>query len=726
MRRRLVALVVALVALALFGGGVPVAAPAGAAGPLDAPGTPVWPGVTHHRLTTTLADGAAAVSNVVSFRPDDPALSLRPVLARGVVPGLETVPSMARRHQGDGAVVAINGGFWIPSLPGDPNGYLASGGELISEPETQGEGARGTFALRGDGAPLFNRVDADLRLRADGADAERVAGVNRLYRDRLPHPDDPDGLVYVYTPLFGPDVPVRGDLGDVVAFTVDDVVVPAAGAASGEVERRLVPRTRLPLPEQGVLVVAYGTAAQRLAGVRPGADVAVEVTLETADEAALPDWAQVVSGLAVGPLIVRAGAKTDPDDWFDEGFTPEIHSDRRHPRSAVAVTADGDLLLVTVDGRQPGYSAGMTLHELADHLIGLGARDALSLDGGGSSQLAVDGLLRNRPCCDAPLRAVADALVLSHDYTFEATDRIAGALRSETAAAVAAATHPDGADEVVLASALDFPDALAGGPLAAAVGGPVLLTARDDLPGATLEALADLRPRRVTLLGGPAAISDAVEATLAASFDVRRIAGRDRTETAAQIAYRLGHVHPRAVLAVAHDFADALSAAPPAALLGMPILLTATDTLSPATRSALRVTGVRQLLLVGGEQAVSRAVEAELTSLGIVVTRVSGPTRYATAAAINRWAQTFVPSLDGRGLVVARGDEFADPLAAGGLAAARRQLLQIVPATDVRADPDAAGYLDERAGAGLDHVTLLGGYGALTSYQQWQLDQLAR
>ena len=60
----------------------------------------------------------------------------------------------------------------------------------------------------------------------------------------------------------------------------------------------------------------------------------------------------------------------------------------RHPRSAVALAADGAVWLVVVDGRQP-LSRGVTLEELAELLLALGAADALNLDGGGSSTLVV-------------------------------------------------------------------------------------------------------------------------------------------------------------------------------------------------------------------------------------------------------------------------------------------------------------------------------------------------
>jgi hypothetical protein len=65
-----------------------------------------------------------------------------------------------------------------------------------------------------------------------------------------------------------------------------------------------------------------------------------------------------------------------------------------------------------VDGRRSGYSIGMTLRELADHLIGLGAIDAANLDGGGSSAMAVRGILVSQPSDPAGERTVGTGLVI--------------------------------------------------------------------------------------------------------------------------------------------------------------------------------------------------------------------------------------------------------------------------------------------------------------------------
>jgi hypothetical protein len=115
-----------------------------------------------------------------------------------------------------------------------------------------------------------------------------------------------------------------------------------------------------------------------------------------------PDLPALPAGdlLQAGPLLVRGGASvvTAADD---EGFSAAAHqfdsdiSDGRHPRCALALT-DDRLLALACDGRHPD-EAGLTLTELADVLVGLGARAALNLDGGGSASLVCHGRLVNRP-----------------------------------------------------------------------------------------------------------------------------------------------------------------------------------------------------------------------------------------------------------------------------------------------------------------------------------------
>jgi hypothetical protein len=120
-----------------------------------------------------------------------------------------------------------------------------------------------------------------------------------------------------------------------------------------------------------------------------------------------PDWAGVVDAIGGGPALVRAGKAV-----FNAGeaFVPSQLA-LPEPRTAVGQLADGRIILVVVDGRRPGYSSGMTNFELALALVRLGAVSGAALDGGGSSTMAFDGRLLNRPS-GVNERPVSEALLM--------------------------------------------------------------------------------------------------------------------------------------------------------------------------------------------------------------------------------------------------------------------------------------------------------------------------
>ena len=143
----------------------------------------------------------------------------------------------------------------------------------------------------------------------------------------------------------------------------------------------------VPIPPNGAVLVARGVTAQKLAAEAPvGTVVAMRLILK-------PEWAGMVDAIGGGPAIVRNGR---PIFRANEGFSP-AQLQPRDPRTGVGQLRDGRIIQVVVDGRQPGYSTGMTNFELAQALVRLGAVTASALDSGGSSTLAFDGKLLNRP-----------------------------------------------------------------------------------------------------------------------------------------------------------------------------------------------------------------------------------------------------------------------------------------------------------------------------------------
>ena len=721
-------------------------------------GGPVWPEVRLDARRTTLSDGKNVDVQILHLDPGAD-VSVRPTLAGGSVRGTATVAAQS----GDplaGSVAATNGGFWLREPYGEPNGFFAIDGRLVSDAESQGVGPRGTVGWTADGRVVIDRIDTTHTLvLANGANLD-VDGINRGHReyDEL-FADGTDSLL-AYTPDHGgpvavteprqppppepeptpaptdPDQPAPPPLPgaepeqppvDLAVLRIAAGAWPAAGGIGGTVIG--ISRDSAGTFEPGggeVIVVATGADAGALDGVEVGDQVGLSTTSTALDPTRDEAWAQVLHGLAGGPMIVKDSRPTDPGDWVSEGFEPQIHSDVRAPRTAIGVTADGRLLMVTADGRRPGITHGFTIGELAEYMISLGAVEALSLDGGGSSQMVVDGVLRNSPCCDSAIRTVATSLQVVHDYSFTTTSRLQGAGRIDTAVAIARAAHPSGSSTAVLAVSSSFPDALAGGPLAAAVGGPLLLTGTSSVPAQTVQALRDLGVSSVRLLGGEAVIAPEVVTQLeAAGFAVSRLAGDSRFDTAAVMARAVqsaggGDGPSRAFLVPAFTFPDALIAAGPGGLLGMPVLLTQPAELHPAAADVLR--GVDEVVVIDSDGQLSAAVTDQLRALGVVVTRLGGGGRYATSGAVNDWlAQQMPLSAE---VIVARGDDFPDALAGGPLAAARQGRLMLVPSMTLDTDPATAAWFASNASS-IGAVRILGGPVAVSSYTQWQLDRLA-
>jgi putative cell wall-binding protein len=260
--------------------------------------------------------------------------------------------------------------------------------------------------------------------------------------------------------------------------------------------------------------------------------------------------------------------------------------------------------------------------------------------------------------------------------------RLAGADRVETAVRISAELYPDGgsAGAAVLARADAFPDALAGVPLAHAVGGPLLLTRSSQLSEPTEQELRRVLPAGATvyLLGGEGALAPRVVSDLRAlGLEVERLAGENRYETAVEIARRLpGADH--AMLASGEDFADALAASSPAAIRGYPVLLSRPASLPEEVRDYVTEQGLRGVHLIGGAAAIGPAVRAEVRSLVEGMSQTAGATRFETAAAVG---QRFFPEAEV--VTLASGASFPDALAGGVLAALHGAPMLLAGATRV-------------------------------------------
>jgi putative cell wall-binding protein len=325
--------------------------------------------------------------------------------------------------------------------------------------------------------------------------------------------------------------------------------------------------------------------------------------------------------------------------------------------------------------------------------------------------------------------------------------RVAGVDRYATASALFADVFADPTrpHAVVVASGANYPDALSANVLAGELGTGVLLTDPTSLSAAVALELASDDIDHVYIVGGPAAVSAKVAAQIAAihvlgnaanpAISVARFAGADRfaTNNVIDEAAATGptggtaKTFDTAIVATGNGFADALAVGPIVYAEGIPLVLTDPATLSAPALQSLKDLQVKHVIIVGGPSAVSAAVEAALTAGGMtVVYRMAGQDRTMTAASIARWAASGLPATPTYKALaaipgwltnistawIARGDSFADALAAGPAAgiAAQSIVLTANPATLGLGVPS---YFAGQGGT-ITELIALGGTAALT------------
>lgn len=263
--------------------------------------------------------------------------------------------------------------------------------------------------------------------------------------------------------------------------------------------------------------------------------------------------------------------------------------------------------------------------------------------------------------------------------------RLGGANRFATAKRVAE-HHVRDPERVYLATGEDFPDALAVGAVAGAQGAPVLLAGGEVLPQETAAALQGASPNEVVVAGGQGAVSDSVarEAARSADASLRRIAGRNRYETARLLAEEAAQgSSARAAalyLASGSGFADALAGGAAAAGAGAPLMLTsggghaavlgASDSVDPA-----------EVKVLGGPRAVLDGIVERLRRSGDApVHRLAGPDRFATAVAVSEDRFEDVDTV-----YLASGMDFPDALTGGAAAGAANAPFLLTPSRSLPA-----------------------------------------
>lgn len=308
----------------------------------------------------------------------------------GKATGTATVAKQAEQKNGkDTRVIsAINGDFFYTNeLTG-----LSSGTNIVNGEIRTALPKNTIFGVTYKGSCFINELEMDA-FATIGKNTYPIIGVNRVrWNDQL----------VLYTPAFGKRTNTKGIGTEVI---VKGLELPIRGNKlyEGIVEQVLKDVESAEVPNDGVILSGQGLAAEFLNTLKEGDKVSFEINFSRDD---------VKFAVSGAPRLLK-------NSQLSEEIMDRTDALTRHPRTAIGIKG-GQVVMVTVDGRQKGFSDGMTLYELAEYMLGQGIENALNLDGGGSTAMIVrkqgdiSSKLVNSPS-DGRERAVANSIQIISD-----------------------------------------------------------------------------------------------------------------------------------------------------------------------------------------------------------------------------------------------------------------------------------------------------------------------
>ena len=363
----------------------------------------VAPGVSYRHFTDARGPWLMHLVRVDLRRAD---LQIRASRAHDQLRSREKPSDIARRAAASGVRVlaAVNADFFDLKSGENENNQLIAGAwwkglKNTDSPFDTYDNIHVQFGIDAGGKPLMDRYMLDAHAWDRGVRTP-IISVNFNPSGK------PEGTA-LYTTRFGATTPRDttrqtvevplvsvGERGDTLLFVRRGTALTTSGSA---------------IPADGAVLSAYGPGlrASEVKGMLDGDTVKVLLaTLPRPPRGAAP--AMLIGGW---PRILRDGINVAADAPTTEG-TISRNAEMRHPRTAVGFSRDSSTLyLFTVDGRSEN-SGGMTLDEMATMMRRLGAWQAMNFDGGGSTTMVIDGVLKNKPSDATGEREVGNALLV--------------------------------------------------------------------------------------------------------------------------------------------------------------------------------------------------------------------------------------------------------------------------------------------------------------------------
>ena len=326
--------------------------------------------------------------NILEVQLSDSSLHLRTTKARNLVAGNQQTSVMAKQLERNGYTIVggINGDFYAAN--GTPIGTQILEGKILKDPSN-----RALFMLTDEMKPAIEVISLDAWFICENRKRIRIDGINRSREVNE---------VILYNSFRGMTTGTNKWGFDLILCPISDFSV---GDTIWAVVTSVAHKQANPtIPPEAMVVSGHGKAEHFLMqNVSVQDTVALLITLPSI----FKPIREAIGGI---PRIIRDGRVSIEieNQSISESFVLT-----QHPRTAVGFNQDSTkLLLVTVDGRQPGHSIGMSLSELANFMLSLGCSQAINLDGGGSTTMLVGTRVVNRPSDASGERAVANALLV--------------------------------------------------------------------------------------------------------------------------------------------------------------------------------------------------------------------------------------------------------------------------------------------------------------------------
>ncbi|WP_404446072.1 phosphodiester glycosidase family protein [Sutcliffiella horikoshii] len=302
---------------------------------------------------TFVSDRGRQEAFIMDIDLPDPAVTIQAGLPNGSVAAMTSVREQADAASTDGqrVVGAVNGDFFNTST-GVPIGNVIHNGQILKS------STRETFGITQEGQALIGYPNPSFTLQI-GNENHQIHHLNDVRQSNQ-------------LALYSPETKETrtNEHGTEVVLSIMEGNVHQPGTTKATVEKVIKNVGNEKIPQGKLVLSGHGTMAAVLNDLQAGQEI--QITTAVAEQ-----WQTVKEAIGGQYVLVKEGQKTN---LVSNAFTTATA-----PRTAAGIKADGSVFFIIMDGRQPGYSEGITVFELQDLMFELGAVEALNFDGGGSS-----------------------------------------------------------------------------------------------------------------------------------------------------------------------------------------------------------------------------------------------------------------------------------------------------------------------------------------------------